>query len=796
MRLSIPVAALFALALTVAARAQAPGQSLNMTLFDQLNPVADQGPHSALWGYTAPDGREYALFGSQIGTHIIDITNKPLKEVAFIPGPRTTWREMKVYKQYAYVVNDNTGVGIQIIDLSGLPGSATVVNEDTTYFHTSHTVYIRDHYMYIMGTKADAGINGGAMIFDLEPDPVHPVRVGQVAPYYYHDAYVRNDTLVGAAIYGQGCDIYDIRDKANPKHLATFNYPFSGTHNAELTPDGNYIATTDEIGSTPKTLKIWDIRDLDNITKVAEYTPNLQDIVHNVHFLGRYALVAWYTAGVRIIDMIDPRHPREVGFYDTYPGPSGSYNGVWEVFGAFPSGKIIASDRQTGLYVLNFNNTTAGSISGVVRNASTGTPIPNVTIRIAESGTTVTADAAGRYYIGGANGQVLSLRTNQFGYGGTNETITLAGDLERDLLLSPLTFFNGAIAARDTQGNVISGFSFAVEPYLHAVGVPGTTGIVSLPQDSTFTITVGKWGYAIARKEISLTGNDQTIEVTLRPGYEDDATLDLGWSYESPDDSATSGRWTRIVPYLPFAGADWFFPPNEPSEKGGQVFMTGAPPYNAPIEQSDINGGVTTLTSPAMDLSSYNNPTIRFQLWPSYVPRDTIVDDSLRIELSNDDGRTWVTAAAREPGWGGWMDVSVFPRFLLNLTDRMKIRFRASDHRSNDLVFAAMDDFQVYDAGVSGVDEVTSVSGTTIAVIPNPMTSAGGTIVLDLPAARTTARAELFDALGRRVRTLHDGSLGAGRTELRLDAGLPSGAYILRLTEDGIIRNLRVQLVR
>src|SRR5437588_2733521 len=88
------------------ASAQPQQQSLNMTLFDHFEPLESEshGLNSALWGYTAPDGREYALLGTYDGVHIIDITEKPIREAAYIRGPGSYWRELKVYKQYAYIV--------------------------------------------------------------------------------------------------------------------------------------------------------------------------------------------------------------------------------------------------------------------------------------------------------------------------------------------------------------------------------------------------------------------------------------------------------------------------------------------------------------------------------------------------------------------------------------------------------------------------------------------------------------------------------------------------------------------
>jgi hypothetical protein len=68
--------------------------------------------YSAIWGYTAPDGREYAILGVNgaggrpAGTSIIDITaDLTPREASFIPGPPSMWREMKTFRQYAYVAD-------------------------------------------------------------------------------------------------------------------------------------------------------------------------------------------------------------------------------------------------------------------------------------------------------------------------------------------------------------------------------------------------------------------------------------------------------------------------------------------------------------------------------------------------------------------------------------------------------------------------------------------------------------------------------------------------------------------
>jgi choice-of-anchor B domain-containing protein len=351
----------------LAAALAAAGTLAAQTSLDSLAhfDVQPLGSYSAIWGYTAPDGREYALLGvvgggnHPGGTSIIDITNTDaLYEAAFIPGPISSWREMKTYGHYAYVVTE-AGGGVQIIDLSGLPDTAWLVTSfnftsGSNSISRSHTISIHDGFMYLNGCGQWSP--GGIVIFDLHPDPVAPVFVGEYQPDYIHDAYVRNDTIFGSAVYGGGgLYIADARDKAHVQTVGKISYSGSGTHNAWVTKDRRFAVTTDEIGSTAKSLKIWDISQLPSLptSPTAAFGPLPGQIEHNITIRGDYAYVAWYSAGVRVVDLADPELPVDAGNFDTSPTTSG-YNGVWGIYPFFPSGKIIAGDMQNGLWVFRF----------------------------------------------------------------------------------------------------------------------------------------------------------------------------------------------------------------------------------------------------------------------------------------------------------------------------------------------------------------------------------------------------------------------------------------------------------
>ncbi|MBX2992572.1 MAG: choice-of-anchor B family protein [Bacteroidetes bacterium] len=337
----------------------AVAQPTSVTLLGTIKPnrgTTGGVSFAGCWGYTAPDGREYAILGTATGTSVIDITNasSPV-EIGHITGATSLWKEVKSYSHYAYAVADvNGSQGLQIINLANLPNSISL---DTTILSLggfnilqSHTISIHDGYLYLNGTAS-------GMIIASLANPRRPQYLGRWTTRYVHDSYIRNDTIFAAAINNGRLDIIDGRNKTTPSLIASIAYTGGGTHNVWTTKDRKYAITTDEVGSTAKNLKVWDLQNLPAVstTPVATFTPNPADIVHNVFIRGDYAYVAWYTAGLRVVDIANPTSPADAGGYDTSTQPSGSYNGMWACYPYFPSGKIIGSDMQNGLYIFSFS---------------------------------------------------------------------------------------------------------------------------------------------------------------------------------------------------------------------------------------------------------------------------------------------------------------------------------------------------------------------------------------------------------------------------------------------------------
>ena len=326
---------------------------LGQLWFDSYYSGSDTSGGSDVWGYTTPEGEEYAIMGVYEGVAVIRAID--LEVIDIIPGPQQNdyWfhRDIKTYGHYAYVTNEmyGTNEGLMILDLQYLPDSVRFVGS----YEISPD--IRSHNLSIDVATGFAYIeeSNGWLILDLA-DPENPVDVGIIsAPG--HDIMVRNDTAYVAEGWGSIFSIWDVTSKAHPQELVSIASPSNGyLHNIWPTEDGNYVLTTEETDN--RTVKIWDISDLNNVNLVAEYlAPN--DLAHNVHIEGDYAFISHYTSGLVVLDIHDPTDPVEVAIYDTYAQNDNSvFAGCWGVYPHTSNNMVFTSNIEGYLNIFQFND--------------------------------------------------------------------------------------------------------------------------------------------------------------------------------------------------------------------------------------------------------------------------------------------------------------------------------------------------------------------------------------------------------------------------------------------------------
>jgi choice-of-anchor B domain-containing protein len=355
---------------------------LNIELLGQLSYDEEL---SDVWGYVDEVGNEYALVGLYNGFSVVDVTDpQNPEEVYFESGPNSIWRDIKTWGDYAYISNE-TADGILIVDLSPLPylpiTTSTNFTGDTYPFSTSHNLYIDESgKMYIFGANSGSG---GAIICDVATDPMNPVEMGRFNDFYLHDGMARGDTLWGAGIYQGVLAAIDVSNPGSTSIMGTVSTPGQFAHNAWVSDDGTHVFTTDEISSGY--LGAYNVTDLSNMfeTDRVQSSPGSGVIPHNVHVRNDFLVTSYYTDGLVIHDAANPNNVTLVGQYDTSPNYSGSgFNGCWGAYPFLPSGNILASDIEEGLFILGFNFTRASFVEGVVKDSITGDPLFNVTIEV------------------------------------------------------------------------------------------------------------------------------------------------------------------------------------------------------------------------------------------------------------------------------------------------------------------------------------------------------------------------------------------------------------------------------
>jgi len=320
-----------------------------------------------VWGWSG-NNQELALVGVNSGFSVVDVTNpsNPI-QLYFRAGANSIWRDIKTYNNYAYVVHDGfTGNsdGIMIVDLNTIGGfSVDVTNffptvnlDGTDYTYTrAHNIYIDENgILYVFGS--DVGV-GGALMFDLKPNPKNPVYLGAYDRFYLHDGMARGDTLWGAAILNGLFDIIDVTVKSNPQSIASQTTPNFFTHNIWVSDDNKTVYTTDE--RTNAYVASYDVSNVNNITLLdtikSSLATNNDVIPHNTHFFNNFLVNSYYTSGLQIVDATIPDILVETAYYDTSPLTGDGYEGAWGAYPYLPSGNILVTDRQEGLFILSTN---------------------------------------------------------------------------------------------------------------------------------------------------------------------------------------------------------------------------------------------------------------------------------------------------------------------------------------------------------------------------------------------------------------------------------------------------------
>ncbi len=350
----------------------------NFTLQGHLDPETNFNQYgdkySGCWGwFQSAKNKEYAIACSANGTYWVDISVPSTPSVSCYRAGKLsgcTWREVKTYQNYCYVVSDDQGSNsFQIFDMQYLPDSVHKVYDSQSLFNRGHTLWVDGNKLYVAGVTYTNNNSSSMNVYSLS-NPASPTLIRKLEQdysliNYVHDMYVRNDTVYASCGY-QGLYVFKLMASNTFSLLGSLsNYQGAGyNHSSALTSNGQTLVFMDEV-PTSLPIKVANVSNLSNIQVLATINQFTNTTPHNPFIVNnQYCFVSSYQDGLQLFDISTPNAPFLAGYFDTYPlsggnnntWPSGSsYEGQWGAYPYFPSKSIFALDQLNGIFILNSN---------------------------------------------------------------------------------------------------------------------------------------------------------------------------------------------------------------------------------------------------------------------------------------------------------------------------------------------------------------------------------------------------------------------------------------------------------
>ncbi|MBI3844044.1 MAG: choice-of-anchor B family protein [Planctomycetes bacterium] len=421
----------------------------------------------------------------------------------------------------------------------------------------------------------------------------------------------------------------------------------------------------------PTTTITIDVSNLSNPHEVGRFTNGNSSIGHNLYVKGNLIFEASYRAGIRVYDATNPLAPTEIAYFDTWPEDDlPNFNGLWNNYPYLPSGTIIGSDIEKGLFVWRLGT---APLAFSYPNGQPSLISPeggSFVVHIAEQGGgQLEAGTAMLHYDGGAG--VVDVPLVSRGAGNFDATFPS---------LPCGATVRYWFTARSTSGSTI-------------------TDPAGAPSAGSFTLTIGLCRFV---------------------SFSDDMEVDRGWVVGAVDDNALTGIWTRVDPVG--TGAQ----PEDDHTAGAatRCWVTGQGGVGGGIGDADVDGGKTTLRTPQLNLAGLHDPLVSYWRWYSNTGGGSPNADVFTVDVSADDGATWTNVETVGPTGpdtsGGWVAHEFRVAAFVTPTSRVRVRFVASDAGAGSIIEAAVDDFQVTDlvcadCNGNGIDDATDIArGTSL----------------------------------------------------------------------------------
>ena len=613
-----------------------------------VNVLGGTGNGSDLWHHVSDSGREYGIVTTRESVAWVEVTTPDEPVVVHVHDRGDTsslWGDVKTIGHHAYV--DGESGGTLVFDMSSIDSGVVEYLGDVGVGSAHNLVACPE-----AGILARCGSD--FRLYSVADDPAVPIQIGSRPDRYVHDAVlvIYPETAPDAEHHGHligflndgfnnggtdtGISVVDfgVPGEIDPGGtlLSRITWPNAGySHQSSPNDDFTWLYSNDET-SNNSTWQCVDISDLDAPVLGETQSNGKSSNNHNCFFRGGRLFAANYKTGLRVLEA-DGNLLEEVASFDTYPeSDTAGYQGCWGVDPFLPSGTILLSDMQRGLFVVRLEEEPS--------NFSYPDGLPDLV---------------------GSEGTAIRLQIDGVIPAGVN--------LEYE-------FGSGAIGVAAGAPTENSGQFILEIPASEQCPDMVVFDFVIVTQDGDLVVDPnGPFDAMVADEMLVMDSQD--------------GESDAGWSFGSRSDDAVAGSWTRRIP-----GVNDAFGPLAAWGGEGGCFTTGQ-------GDEDVDGGVTTLVSPAMDPLGMIRPTIRYRRW---LQSENVIaaEDRFEVELTHDEGATWQLVDLVTFGTSEWIEVDL-PLLGLASGSPVQLRFSARDLGEDSTVVAAVDQLELLDWGCAGV---------------------------------------------------------------------------------------------
>ncbi len=340
--------------------------SLNMKRMAVLSGLGDD--YNDVWGYRHGT-EEFAVIGSNTAINIVNVTDcgNPILANQWVDGSSVIWRDFKEYGDFIYGVCDGSacGEGLQVINKNDYTHTQSLAQ-----FRSAHNIFIEKESgrLYVYGSNTSAH---GVYVYDIATDPENPTLLKNVkfrdlpgessnGNYYIHDGYVKNDTAYFNHGY-PGLKIWDMRDLNNVYRIGDTEANGGYNHSGWKHPSAPYLYVAEEV-PIGRPMYVYDISDptepfITHTFKDPLEAPTFtENRPHNPFVKLNRLYISYYHDGFQVYDVSVPELPEQIAYYDTFDGNNGNgysgYDGAWGAYPFLPSGCLLASDITHGLNTL------------------------------------------------------------------------------------------------------------------------------------------------------------------------------------------------------------------------------------------------------------------------------------------------------------------------------------------------------------------------------------------------------------------------------------------------------------